>query len=249
MTDTAALALHSPSQDVGVTRILVVMAHPDDIDFSVAGSIAKWRAAGIKVTYLLATRGDAGGFDDTPREQMPILREAEQRAAAAEVGVEDVRFLGYADGSVQVTLELRQDIARVIRQVRPERVITASPNRNFQSIAASHPDHLAVGEATLCAVYPDARNAFAFPSLLSEEGLEPWSVDEVWTVSSDDANRAVEVTDFFAAKLSALAAHVSQTAHVPELAGFLRSRLAGFGTAAGLPEGGLAEVFQVIKTR
>ena len=111
---------------------------------------------------------------------MPALREAEQRAAAAAVGVTDVTFLGYPDGQLAVTYELRRDISRQIRRVRPQLVLTSSPVRNFRRAAASHPDHLAIGEATLCAVYPDARNPFAHPELLAEEGLEAWAVPEVW---------------------------------------------------------------------
>ena len=109
------------------------------------------------------------------RADMAALRQDEQRAAAAVVGVSDVRFLGHPDGMVEATLELRRDISRVIRQVRPERVITQSPERNWDLIYASHPDHLATGEAAVCAVYPDARNPFAHPELLDDEGLEPWT--------------------------------------------------------------------------
>ena len=142
------------------------------------------------MTYLLVTRGDAGGFDDTPRDQMPALREAEQRAAAAAVGVTDVDFLdGYADGS---------------RHARRSHCAATSPGRSggsgptgsspthrcaggTASPGPSHPDHLAVGEATTCAIYPDARNAFAFPELLRDEGLEPWVVREIWFSGGPDA--------------------------------------------------------------
>ena len=129
------------------------------------------------MTYLLCTYGDQGGFDDTPREQMPAIREAEQRAAAAAVGVSDVRFLtGYRDGWLEPTFDLQRDICRVIRQVRPQRVLTQSPDRFWDRIGASHPDHLAAGEATVRAVYPAARNPFSWPELIEDEGLQPWTV-------------------------------------------------------------------------
>ena len=152
--------------DAGVERILIVTAHPDDVDFGSAGSVATWTDKGIDVAYCICTSGDAGGFDDTPRHEMGPLREAEQRAAAAAVGVTDVRFLGYPDGRLTPSLDLRRDISRVIRQVRPQRVLTSSPERFWDRIGASHPDHMTVGEATLRAVYPDARNPFAHPELL-----------------------------------------------------------------------------------
>ncbi len=154
----------------------MVTAHPDDVDFGAAGAVAAFTSAGVEVTYCIVTNGQAGGSDRTmSRAEMAALRQDEQRAAAAVVGVNDVRFLGHPDGTVQASLQLRRDISRVIRQVRPERVITQSPERNWDAIYASHPDHLAAGEAAVCAVYPDARNPFAHPELLEDEGLEPWS--------------------------------------------------------------------------
>lgn len=231
-----------------VSRALVVAAHPDDIDFGAAATIAGWVDAGIEVRYCLVTRGDAGGYDDTPRDQMPALREAEQRAAAAEVGVEDLVFLGYPDGQVYVTHELRLDLTRQIRAFRPDRVLTHSPQRNWERIGISHPDHLAVGEATLCAVYPDARNRFAHPDLLATEGLDAWTVREVWLTGGPQANHVVDVTDTVEAKIAALRRHVSQTGHMTDLAGMVRGWLSMGATRAGLPEGRLAESFQVLDT-
>src|SRR5262245_37209738 len=156
------------------------MAHPDDVDFGVAGSVATWTDAGIEVVYLIVTDGDAGGAElGIARAEMGPRRRDEQRAAAAIVGVGDVRFLGYPDGRVVASLELRRDITRVIRQVRPQRVVAMSPERNLDRIYASHPDHVAAGGATIDAVYPDARNRWAHPELL-DDGLEPHTVDEVW---------------------------------------------------------------------
>jgi len=185
--------------DAEITRVLCLTAHPDDVDFSAAGTVARWTEAGIEVSYCVVTDGDAGGFDENfPRAEMPALRRAEQVAAAKCVGVHDVRFLGYPDGRVEATLELRRDLARVIRQVRPDRVVCPSPERNYARTGASHPDHRAVGSAALDAVYPDARNPFAFPGLRDDEGLAPWTVREVWVSGSPSPNHFVDVTDTFA---------------------------------------------------
>jgi LmbE family N-acetylglucosaminyl deacetylase len=240
-----------PIPDAEVERVLVVAAHPDDIDFGAAGTVATFTDAGIAVTYLLCTYGDQGGFDDTPREQMPALREAEQRKAAAEVGVDDVRFLeGYRDGWLEPTWELQRDIVRVIRQVRPQRVLTSSPERYWERVGASHPDHMTVGESTLRAVYPDARNPFAFPELLAEEGLDAWTVSEVWLSGSPRADHVVDVTDVVERKFAALMSHVTQVSHQPEgqLQEFVTAWMRRTAHTHGLPEGRLAEAFHVVHT-
>ena len=234
-----------------VERALVVVAHPDDLDFGAAGTIATWTDAGIEVSYCICTDGDAGGFDpDVPRSEIGGIRQAEQRAAAKEVGVEDVVFLGYPDGRLMVSVELRRDISRVIRQRRPQRLVMQSPERNWDRIYSSHPDHLAAGEAAISAVYPDARNPFAHLELAAE-GLEAWTVEEVWVMAGGGgpANRYVDVTDTFERKLSALRAHVSQTAHMDDLEGMLRGWLGANAVVAGLPDGRLAEGFRVVDTR
>lgn len=231
-----------------VSRVLAVFAHPDDVDFGCAGTIASWVAEGIQVTYLLVTRGDASGLDDTPRERIPAIREAEQRAAASAVGVTEVHFLdGYADGTLTPTLALRRDITAAIRRFRPDRVLTSSPLRRWEQLTGpSHPDHLAVGEATTCAIYPDARNPYAFPELLAA-GLTPWTVREVWYAGGPDPDHAVDVTDFFAQRVAALRAHASQTGQM-DVEGWLRDWLTATADLAGLPEGRLAEAFTVLRT-
>lgn len=239
-----------PVPDTGVERVLVVAAHPDDIDFGAAGSIATFTDAGIAVTYLLCTYGDQGGFDQTPRAEMPGLREAEQRAAGRQVGVDDVRFLqGYRDGWLEPTFDLQRDIVRVIRQVRPQRVLVPSPERDWNRIHASHPDHLAAGEAAVRAVYPAARNAFAWPELIADEGLEPWTVDELWLMAHHTSTHFVDVTDAFDRKVAALRAHTSQTGHLgDELPTMLRTWGAAVAREAGWGEGRLAEQFRVVPT-
>lgn len=235
--------------DLTVERILVVTAHPDDVDFGVAGSVATWTDAGIQVTYCLVTDGEAGGSDrSVSRAEMAELRQAEQTAAAKVVGVEDLVFLGYPDGRVQPTLDLRRDISRVIRQVRPQRVVTQSPDRNYERIYASHPDHLAAGEAALCAVYPDARNPFAHPELLEDEGLEPWSANETWLMAAGAPNRFVDVTETFDRKIDALRSHASQHTEWDPIAEMIRGWLTATAKLAGFPDGRLAEGFFGLET-
>lgn len=232
-----------------VRRALAVFAHPDDVDFGCAGTIATWVDEGIDVTYLLVTRGDAGGFDDnTRRDEIGHLREAEQRAAAAAVGVTQVEFLtGYPDGMLTPSLALRRDIAAAIRRLRPDRVLTNSPLRRWEHlIGPGHPDHVAVGEATTCAVYPDARNRFAFAELLAE-GLEPWVVREIWYSAGPAPDHAVDVTDRVQQKIAAMRAHHSQTAHM-DVPVWVHEQLTSTARAAGLPAGRLAEAFTVLRT-
>ena len=141
-----------------VERILVITAHPDDVDFGAAGTIAGWVEEGIAVTYCIITDGDAGGADPTvPRGEIAGIRQAEQRAAGAVLGVSDIRFLGYRDGELTVTHDLRRDLSRVIRQVRPQRVLMQSPDRNWKRIYASHPDHLAAGACESDGTYGRSR--------------------------------------------------------------------------------------------
>jgi LmbE family N-acetylglucosaminyl deacetylase len=238
-----------PLPDADIERVLVVTAHPDDVDFGASGTLASWTAEGIAVTLCVITDGDAGGFDPTvPRSDIPGIRRAEQRSAAALWGATDVVYLGYRDGELTVSHDLRRDISRVIRQVRPRRMLIQSPERNWERIQASHPDHLAAGDASIQAVYPDARNPFAHTSLLQDEGLEAWTVEEVWVMAGPQPDHFVDITDTFDTKIAALRAHESQTAHMEDLDTFIR----GWGELTaqrfGLPEGRLAEAFHVART-
>lgn len=225
-------------------RALVVTAHPDDIDFGGGGTIASWVAQGTRVTYCIVTDGDAGGFDpDVPRSEIPSIRRAEQVEAARILGVDDVRFLGYRDGELEVSQGLRRDISRVIRQVQPQRMLIQSPERNWARIPASHPDHLAAGEAAIFAIYPDARNPFAHPSLLADEGLDAWTVHDVWVMGAPEPNHVVDVTGQVELKLAALRAHASQTSHMDDLDERIRGWMVAAAARAELPDGRLAEAF------
>jgi LmbE family N-acetylglucosaminyl deacetylase len=233
--------------DVAVERALAVTAHPDDVDFAMAGTVALLTEAGAEVTYCIVTNGDAGGFDaDVARSQIAGIRQAEQRAAAAEVGVTDLRFLDYPDGRVEVTLDLRRDIARVIREVRPQRLLCQSPERNMLRLPAAHPDHTAVGEATLCALYPDARNPFAYLGEL--DSLEAWTVPETWVFGMERVNHYVDVTSVLERKKAALRRHESQMPGVADLDALLSWWLGGNAKAAGWEEGRYAEAFWVMET-
>jgi len=232
-----------------IERALVVTAHPDDVDFGAAGTVATLTDAGVSVTYCLVTDGDAGGHDrSVSRHDMAMIRRREQTEAAARVGVTELFFLGHGDGRVQATLQLRADISAVIRRVRPRVVICQSPERNLERIYASHPDHLAAGEATLCAVYPDARNPFAFPELF-EEALEPWAVDEVWIMGGSTGTHPIDVTAAVERKIEALMCHVSQHPDPVRTAAMVREWMTNNAKQLGLPDGAAAETFRVVDTR
>ena len=232
-----------------IERALVVTAHPDDVDFGAAGTVATLTDAGVHVTYCLVTDGDAGGSDRSiSRHDMAMLRRREQTDAAGQVGVTDLTFLAHGDGRVQPTLQLRADISAVIRRVRPRVVITQSPERNLDRIYASHPDHLAAGEATLCAVYPDARNPFAFPELFDED-LEPWAVDEVWIMGGLGGPSAIDVTAAVDRKIAALMCHASQHTDPERTALMVREWMTNVAKQMGLPDGSAAETFRVVDTR
>lgn len=237
---------------IGVTspvRILCVAAHPDDLDFGCAGTVATLTDAGHEVAYCLVTDGQAGGFDNSiSREQMAQIRRVEQTRAAKVVGVEQLHFLGFQDGAVVPSLDLRRAISKIIRLVKPHRVLTQSPVRNLERIYGSHPDHLATGEATLSAVYPDSRNEFAFPELLTDGGLVPHSVPETWLIGGPKSNHYVDITDTFDRKVEALLCHESQMQNPDGLPGMIRSWGERVAMEGGVGSGRLAEGFRRINT-
>jgi LmbE family N-acetylglucosaminyl deacetylase len=234
--------------DDEVSRILVIAAHPDDVDFGAAGSVARWSAAGATVTYCIVTDGSAGSPDpDRDHGELVARRRAEQTAAAARVGVTELTFLGYPDGRLVPSLELRRDLAREIRRTRPVRVVAPSPERDYARVRASHPDHLAAGEASMAAVYPDARTPLVHPELLAE-GHEPWSVTEMLLMASPVTDVVVDITDTFDTKIAALQHHRSQIADPEGLAGFVRGWAETVAATHGLAAGRLAEAFRFVAT-
>jgi len=203
--------LISSDDDFVPTKTLVIVAHPDDIDFGTAGTVATLTDHGVEVVYGLVTSGQAGEPAELSPGALSALRQAEQTEAAEIVGVSELHWLGFPDGAVVADLHLRKAISRLIRQVRPDLVITQTPERNWDRIYASHPDHLATGEAVVSAVYPDARNAKSFPELL-DEGHEPHSVPRLWLMAgpATSTNLHVDITAGLDRKIDALMAHDSQ---------------------------------------
>ena len=193
-------------------RGMVVMAHPDDAEWSCAGTVAKWCAEGWDVVYVLCTDGSKGSSDpEMTSEKLVKLREKEQRAAGKVLGLQEVVFLRYPDSLLEPTLELRKDIAREIRRYKPDVVIVGSPSRDTESgYYVGHPDHYAAGEAALSAVFPTARDRLTFPELL-DEGLEPHKVREVWVAcGGDNSDQFVDVEAYMDTAVKALKAHKSQ---------------------------------------
>jgi LmbE family N-acetylglucosaminyl deacetylase len=197
--------------DSETRRVLVVMAHPDDPEFSCGGTLAKWAREGSEIRYALLTCGDKGSDSpDVTPEMLCADRQAEQRAAAAALGVKDVLFLNYHDGELVNSPEVRRDIVREIRRFQPAVVVTADPTTYFRmNVYINHSDHRAAGAATLDAVFPAAGNRMYFPELL-REGFAPHPVKEVWLSGSNEPNMWVDVTDTIAVKIAALKEHKSQ---------------------------------------
>jgi LmbE family N-acetylglucosaminyl deacetylase len=200
--------------DMTCNRVMGIFAHPDDPEFFCGGTFAKWAADGREITFVLATSGDKGSPDRTmTSERLVEIREAEERAAAAQLGVKDVVFLRYLDGELQPTLELRRQLTRLIRLKRPDIVVTNDPTaRWYGTEYINHPDHRAIGDATLDAVFPAARDHLNFADLYREEGLEPHKVEWVYLTGAKDPNAKMDVTDFLATKIGALHEHKSQIA-------------------------------------
>lgn len=232
----------------GVQRVLVVTAHPDDVDFGSGGTVATLIQAGISVTYCICTDGDAGGFDDaTDRSQIPAIRRAEQIAAGKVLGVTDIHFLGYKDGYLEPSHDVQKDIVRIMRKVKPQLVITQTPERNWDRLPATHPDHMAAGEATARALYPAVRNPYAYPELRKVEGLEAWTVTWLWLQGATEPNHWLDITDHFERKLQAIKAHESQVSHLDTLEDMTRGWASMWAQRAGLSEGRLAEGFKQVR--
>ncbi|WP_426996386.1 PIG-L deacetylase family protein [Pseudarthrobacter sp. N5] len=231
-----------------VERVLCFTAHPDDIDFGAAGTIAAWTAAGVQVSYCLMTDGDAGGFDPADREEIIALRTAEQQRAAELVGVSDVRHLHQRDGYLEPSHEVIRGVVRLIREIRPDVVVAMHPERNWTRIQKSHPDHLAVGEAVTRAVYPAVENPFAYPEL-AEAGLAAYKLPWLWLFAGPEEreNHFVDVTDTVPAKLAAIRVHASQHPDIEATDGTVRGLMLRTGQLAGLPPGHSAEAFHVVK--
>ena len=215
-------------------RVLVVAAHPDDIEFGAAGTVGRWVAEGATVGYLLITRGDKGSDDpNVDVAELTKARMAEQRAAAAELGVTGVDFLDEPDGQVEPSLALRERITYAIRSFRPEVVMSHDPTVLFVNNEwVNHPDHRAVGQTTVDAVFPTARDPLNFREHL-DAGLEPWKVAELYLWSTNEANQLVDIGGTIERKVASLAHHASQFRDFDSVARWVRRRSEELGERAG----------------
>jgi LmbE family N-acetylglucosaminyl deacetylase len=214
-----------------IQRVLVVTAHPDDSEFGAGGTVAKLVKDGSEVTYLIVTNGNKGSSDRTiTSERLVAIRAEEQRQAARTLGVARVEFLGYPDGEVEDTREVRREVTRHIRRWRPDLLICQSPNRTY-NLGASHRDHRTVGGVALDCVYPLARDHLAFPELLPE--FEPHKVRQVYVMQWQNPQLVVDISDVIDLKLRALACHASQFADFKAVEARVRERSGEIGKAKG----------------
>lgn len=229
-------------------RVLVIVAHPDDAEFGVAGTLARWARQGTICRLVCCTSGDAGA-DDATTDPLHLARrrEVEQRAAAAIVGYEGVDFLHRPDGALENDLALREQLVRIIRRFRPNAVVAMDPTVIIHEAGfVQHVDHRNAGLAAVDAVYPAARNPMAFPHLVTVEGLEPCSVSELYLFFTDRPNVWVDVADTLDVKLAALREHASQMRKPEELEGMLRGWAGDDGAHIGAAA---AESFRRISLR
>jgi LmbE family N-acetylglucosaminyl deacetylase len=233
MTDTA-------NQPI---RILGIFAHPDDAEFMCGGSAARWADEGAEITYCVVTNGAAGSNDPNQNlAELIAIREAEQRAACAVLGVKEVLFLGYSDGTLEPTLNLRRELTRLIRQLKPDRVVIGDPTAVLYGDGyINHPDHRAAAEAGLYAIFPSAVTRPIFPELLAE-GYEPHQVKEVYITGTEQANTHIDISATLDRKIAALGCHKSQLD--PGDGQWVRDWAAESGKAAGVA---YAESFRVMK--
>lgn len=217
-------------------RVLVIFSHPDDAEFGAAPAIAALAAGGARIDYVVTTDGGKGTDDAAlAPEALAATRIAEQRAAADVLGVTEIVHLGYPDGYLEPSLDLRRDITREIRRFRPDLVIAQHPLRRLEaSPFMNHPDHIATGEATLAAVYPAARDRHNFPELVGE-GYEPWMVRQVLVTGAERPNLWIDVSATFEVGLDALRCHASQLDDLDEVEARMRERVATAGQPVGLP--------------
>jgi LmbE family N-acetylglucosaminyl deacetylase len=206
-------------------RVLIIVAHPDDAEFGSGGTIARWATSGSNIRLVVVTDGSKGSAEpDMTSEELVKIREGEERAAAAILGINEVVFLGYEDGRVENTLDLRRDIVRQIREHKPDILITHDPTaRIIDNRIFNHTDHRAVGDTTLDCVYPLARDRLNFPEH-EAEGLEPHKVLDVFLQGSNEWNYLVDITDTIETKIRSLWEHKSQIGEPERLAKFLRER-------------------------
>ena len=227
--------------------VLLVAAHPDDPEFSSGGTVARWVKAGIRVIFVVATSGDKGTADRSmTNERLSNLREDEQKAAAARLGVTTVEFLRFGDGEMMPNLELRGAVTRMIRMYKPYAVMTHDPLTLFYNNEfINHPDHRAIGQATVDAIYPTARDPLQFPEQ-TREGLDPHKVKEIYLWGTDQPNVLIDITDTIDDKIAALKLHVTQVGEAEELPNRIKQRAEQIGEPYGIA---YAEAFRRVVMR
>ena len=203
-----------------IQRVMGIFAHPDDPEFFCGGTFAKWAAEGKHITFVLATSGDKGSGDfNMASDQLVAIREEEERAAAARLGVKELIFLHYPDGELKVSLNLRRQLTRMIRLKKPDTVVTNDPTARWNGTRyINHPDHRAIGDAALDAVFPTARDHLSFLELYRWEGLEPHKVKHVFLSGTRTPDIKIDVTDYLETKITALYEHKSQIADMAAMA-------------------------------
>lgn len=210
-------------EEKSVKRVLGVFAHPDDPEFFSGATFARWAAEGAEITFVLATSGDKGSADpEMTHERLIEIREIEERNAAAALGVKEVVFLRYRDGELEPSLELRRDITRMIRMKKPDIVVTCDPTMWYSDNYINHPDHRAIGDATLSAVYPTARDRLNFLEMERDEGLDVHKATQVYLSGTPNPNKKVDVTDYIETQITALREHKSQIADMDAMAERIR---------------------------
>lgn len=216
---------HEPENWETPQKILVILAHPDDPEFFLGGTIIRWISLGHTVIYCLLTKGDKGGSDLCfTADQLVAIREAEQRAAAAALGVEAVHFLDQKDGFLIPAVEIRKALVKVIREIRPDIIITSDPTNYFPSdMYINHPDHRLAGEIAIQAIFPAANNPLYFPELITD-GYDPHHVKEVWFSLTSQPNCVIDITREFPMKVQALKNHASQIGDPAEFEKRMMSR-------------------------
>ena len=224
-------------------RFMVVVAHPDDMEFSAGGTVAKMASQGKHVTLIQVTSGNKGtDRRDITSDELAAIREAEEQEAAGRLGVAEVVFLRIGDGEVMPDLTLKEEIVRQIRIHRPDVIITHDPFRPY----SLHSDHRGVGQSTVDATYPTARDPLHYHHHLTEEGLEPHKTAELWLSNPEAPDLYIDITETVDTKIHALKAHKSQVGDAEQLEERIKERTAEVGKAAGME---YAEAFKVIKMR
>lgn len=206
-------------------KVMGIFAHPDDPEFFSGATFARWAAEGAEITFVLATSGDKGSEDpDMTHERLAALREDEERNAARVLGVNEVVFLRYPDGTLEPNLQLRRDITRLIRMKKPETVVTCDPKNIYGDGFINHPDHRAIGTAVIDAVYPTARDRLNFLEMERDEGLTPHKVRYVYLAGSQSPSIRVDVTEYIETKVDSLREHKSQIKDIDAVAERIRQR-------------------------